>query len=249
MREKLETRDYLLGAFVASCNPTNVEILGMNGLDFVFLDMEHSQLGLETMVDMIRAAELNGMVPLVRVYTCETKLMRRILDVGAHGIMVPMVNNREEAKYIMDAVKYPPCGLRGMNGGRGPRWGEYNNYIYEANDALITMFQCETREGYENVEELAKTPGLDCIFIGTADLSMDLGHPWEVDHPEVAAAIDRILKVCQENNVLPGIVTTSSEDAARRVQQGFRIVTIMNDLGFFKGQSKKHIEAVRAICG
>lgn len=244
-RERLEKQDYMLGAFIASCNPTNVEILGMNGLDFVILDMEHSQLGLETMVDMIRTAEMNGMVPITRVYTMETKLMRRILDIGAHGIMVPMVSTTEDAHYTIDAVKYPPLGKRGMNGGRGPKWGDYENYIYEANNALVTIFQCETREGLENIEEIAKTPGLDCIFIGTADLSMELGYPWEVDHPKVRAAIDKILKVCQENNVLPGIVTTSAEDAVRRVKQGFRVVTCMNDLAFFKKQSNAEIQNIR----
>lgn len=123
LKEKLAEKPYVLGAFVASCNPTNVEILGMNGLDFVILDMEHSPLGLETMVDMIRAAEAYGMVAIPRVYTIETKLMRRVLDVGAHGLLVPMVNNMDDARYIMDAVKFPPLGARGMNAGRGPRWG------------------------------------------------------------------------------------------------------------------------------
>ena len=92
LKEKLARKPYVLGAFVASCSPTNVEILGMNGLDFVILDMEHSPLGLETMVDMIRAAEAYGMVAIPRVYTIETKLMRRVLDIGAHGLLVPMVN-------------------------------------------------------------------------------------------------------------------------------------------------------------
>ena len=92
LKEKFEKKDYLLGAFVASCAPQNVEILAMNGLDFAILDMEHSPLGLETMVDMIRAAECYDMIAFPRVYTIETKLMRRVLDIGAHGIMLPMVN-------------------------------------------------------------------------------------------------------------------------------------------------------------
>ena len=94
LKEKLARKPYVLGACVASCSPTNVEILGMNGLDFVILDMEHSPLGLETMVDMIRAAEAYGMVAIPRVYTIETKLMRRVLDIGAHGLLVPMVNTK-----------------------------------------------------------------------------------------------------------------------------------------------------------
>ena len=248
LKEKLAEKPYVLGAFVASCNPTNVEILGMNGLDFVILDMEHSPLGLETMVDMIRAAEAYGMVAIPRVYTIETKLMRRVLDVGAHGLLVPMVNNMDDARYIMDAVKFPPLGARGMNAGRGPRWGGYDHYIQEANDALFTMFQCETREGLSHVEEMAAMDGLDSIFIGTGDLSLDMGHPQDLKNPEVVAAVDRILRACQEHGKIPGIVTGSPEAAAERIRPGFRIVTIINDLGMFKAQSQRQIEQVHALC-
>lgn len=248
LKEKLARKPYVLGAFVASCSPTNVEILGMNGLDFVILDMEHSPLGLETMVDMIRAAEAYGMVAIPRVYTIETKLMRRVLDIGAHGLLVPMVNTMDDARYILDAVKFPPLGQRGMNAGRGPRWGAYDHYIQEANDALFTMFQCETREGLRNVEEMAKLEGLDSIFIGTGDLSLDMGHPQDLKNPEVAGAIDTILNACVKNGKIPGIVTGTPEAAAERIHQGFRIVTIMNDLGMFKKQSQLQIDKVHALC-
>lgn len=249
LKEKIDSKGYVIGAFVASCNPTNVEILAMNGMDFAILDMEHSPLGLETMVEMIRAGEAYGMVSIPRVYTMETKLMRRILDVGAHGIMVPMVGNEADAKYIIDAVKFPPLGLRGMNAGRGPRWGAYENYLSEANDALFTAFQCETVEGLENIDKLVQTPGLDCVFIGTGDLSLDMGHPNDVKHPEVVAAIDKIREACEAAGIIPGIVTSTPEDAAYRIRQGFKIVTIMNDLGMFKKQSQLQIEKVHELCG
>lgn len=249
LKEKIEEKGYVIGAFVASCNPTNVEILAMNGMDFAILDMEHSPLGLETMVDMIRAGENYGMVSIPRVYTMETKLMRRILDIGAHGVMVPMVGNERDVKYIMDAVKFPPLGLRGMNAGRGPRWGAYENYLNEANDALFTICQCETVEGLENIDRIVNTPGLDCVFVGTGDLSLDMGFPNDVEHPEVVRAVDRIRKSCETAGVIPGIVTSTPEDAANRIKQGFKIVTIMNDLGMFKKQSQIQIEKVHELCG
>ena len=234
LKEKLNEKEYLLGAFVASCAPQNVEILAMNGLDFAILDMEHSPLGLETMVDMIRAAECYNMIAFPRVYTIETKLMRRVLDVGAHGIMMPMVNTPEEARYIIDAVKFPPLGVRGMNSGRGPRWGAYPDYIKEANDALFTIFQIETKEAIENLDEIAAIEGSDVLFIGTGDLSLDMGHPGDLKNPEVMAAIDKVLEACAKYNKIPGIVTSSPEAAAERIRQGFKIVSIMNDLGIFR---------------
>lgn len=124
-------------------------------------------------------------VPIVRVYTPEGKLIRRILDIGAHGIMVPLVDSREETMEILDAVKYPPLGKRGMNYGRGPRWGEYENYVQQANEALSTFVQCETAEGVRSIKEITAVPGLTGVFIGSADLSMSLGHPQDLHHPEV----------------------------------------------------------------
>ena len=249
LKEKIDEKGDVIGAFVASCNPTNVEILAMNGMDFAILDMEHSPLGLETMVEMIRAGETYGMVSIPRVYTMETKLMRRVLDVGAHGVMVPMVSNEGDAKYIVDAVKFPPLGLRGMNAGRGPRWGAYENYLNEANEALFTICQCETVEGLENIDKIVRIPGLDCVFIGTGDLSLDMGYPNDVKHPEVVRAVDRIREACENAGVIPGIVTSTPEDAAYRIKQGFKIVTIMNDLGMFKKQSQLQIEKVHELCG
>ena len=249
LKEKLMHKDYLLGAFVASCSPQNVEILAMNGLDFAILDMEHSPLGLENMVDMIRAAECYDMIAFPRVYTMETKLMRRVLDIGAHGIMLPMVNTPEEAKYIIDAVKFPPLGVRGMNAGRGPRWGAYPDYIQEANDALFTIFQCETRQSVENIDAIAAQPGCDVIFIGTGDLSLDMGHPGDLKNPEIVSAIDKVLEACAKYNRLPGIVTSTPEDAAMRIKQGFKVVTIMNDLGIFRSTTLKQINNTKKLLG
>lgn len=247
LKERLAEKNYILGAFVASCAPQNVEILAMNGLDFAILDMEHSPLGLENMVDMIRAAETYGMIAFPRVYTIETKLMRRVLDIGAHGIMLPMVSTPQDARYIIDAVKFPPLGARGMNAGRGPRWGAYPNYIQQANDALFTIFQCETREGIENIDEIASTPGCDVIFIGTGDLSLDMGHPGDLKHPEVVAAIDKVLAACKKYDRIPGIVVSSPEAAAERIKQGFKMVTIMNDLGFFRSATLQHIQRTHQL--
>lgn len=247
LKEKLKEKKYLVGAFVASCSPQNVEILGMNGMDFVILDMEHSPLGLETMVEMIRAAECYNMIAFPRVYTIETKLMRRVLDVGAHGIMLPMVNTVEEARYIIDAVKFPPLGVRGMNSGRGPRWGAYQDYLKEANDALFTIFQIETRQAVENLEKIAAVDGSDVLFVGTGDLSLDMGHPGDLEHPEFVTAIDKVLEMCAKYHKIPGIVTSSPEAAAKWVEKGFRIVTIMNDLGIFRSVTLQKINETRAL--
>lgn len=248
IKQKIDDQGYVLGAFVASSSPTNVEILGLNHLDFVVIDMEHAQTGMETTVNMIRSAELYEMAPLVRVYNPDDgPMMSRMLDIGIHGLMVPLVETGEHAKYIVDNMKIPPLGIRGIGAGRGPRWGWYEKYNHgEVNENTYVVMQCETKKGVENIEEICKIPGLDCVFIGTADLSKDMGHYGDSENPEFQEAIDVVLESCKRNNIVPGIVTGSKEDAVKRIKQGFQFVTIMNDLGFFKNKSKELIDEVKA---
>ncbi|MCC8126260.1 MAG: 2-dehydro-3-deoxyglucarate aldolase [Clostridiales bacterium] len=256
VKEKIAQNGYALGAFVASSSSMNCEILGLNGLDFVMIDCEHAETNSESIVHMCRASELYGMAPLVRVYDPDDgPMMSRMLDVGVHGIMAPLVGTPAQAKNLVDFTKYAPLGKRGANGGRGPRWGAYTNYIEVANYNCLSIAQCESLEGVRNIEEIASTPGLDVIFIGTGDLSLEMGISFRADssanhsveEPEIAAAINEILRVGQKHQVIPGIVTASAEDAARRIRQGFQFVTCMNDLGFFRSRSAQHIQRVRTL--
>lgn len=247
IKERIDSNGYVLGAFVASGSPTNAEILGINGLDFILIDMEHAQTNMESMVDMIRASELYEMAPLVRVYDpFDGPMMARMLDVGVHGLMIPMVETPEHAKYIIDNMKIAPLGKRGIGAGRGPRWGWYTDYNNgECNDSTYVIMQCETRKSVENIDEICMTPGLDCIFIGTADLSQDMGCFGDAKNSEYVRAIEKVLKSCRKHNVVPGIVTGSAEETSMRLKQGFKLVTIMNDLGFFRSQSKNLIDNTR----
>ncbi|WP_186566005.1 HpcH/HpaI aldolase family protein [Lawsonibacter celer] len=254
VKEKIAANGYVLGAFVASSSATNCEILAINGLDFVLIDCEHAQTDAETLVHMCRASEMYGMAPLMRVYNPDDgPMMSRMLDVGLHGVMAPLINTPAQAQNLVNFTKYAPLGKRGANGGRGPRWGNYPDYVHTCNDNVLTIAQCESVQGVKNIEEIAAIPGIDCIFIGTGDLSLDMGIQFKadssashsVDSPEMVAAIDKVLKACQKNHVIPGIVTASAEDAARRVKQGFQFVTCMNDLGFFSSRSKQHLSTIR----
>lgn len=246
IKEKLNDKGYILGAFIASGSTTNIEILGLNGLDFALIDMEHAQTNMETLVEMIRASELYGMVPLARVYDPKDgPMMSRMLDVGIHGIMVPLVNNRKHADLIIKNTKLAPLGNRGIGVGRATLWGEYENYNKgEANDNTFIIMQCETKESVENIEEICQTPGLDSIFIGMADLTQDYGCYGNGENPEIKEAVKKVLNACEKYNIIPGIVTGTKEAAINRIKQGFKLVTVMNDLGFFKTQSKVLINSI-----
>lgn len=254
VKEKIAKQGYALGAFVASSSPMNCEILAMNGIDFMIIDCEHAQTDAEAAVNMFRACELYGAAPIVRVYNpYDGPMMSRYLDIGAHGVMTPLVSTVEQARNIVDNMKYAPLGKRGANGGRGPRWGAYDDYIHVANDNTLAIAQIESLEGLSNVEEIAAMPGIDGLFIGTGDLSLEMGLQFKADSAanhkveseEMVKNIDRILKAALDNGKIPGIVTASAEDAIRRINQGFQLVTCMNDLGFFRSRSKSHLESIR----
>lgn len=256
VREKIAEKGYALGAFVASGSDTNCEILGLCGLDFVMIDCEHAQTDMESIVRMARASEMYGMAPLVRVYDMNDGPMAgRLLDVGIHGCMAPLVGTPEQAENMVKYMKYPPLGKRGANAGRGPRWGAYEDYSNVCNDNVLTIVQCESLEGLENIEKIAAVPGIDCIFIGTGDLSLEMGMQFTADtssahkvaDTRMVDAIARILKACQDNNVIPGIVTLNAEDAAMRIKQGFQFVTCMNDLGLFKAAATNRIKSVHDL--
>ena len=256
VKEKIAANGYALGAFVASSSAMNCEILALNGLDFVMIDCEHAETNAESIVHMCRASEMYGMAPLVRVYDPDDgPMMSRMLDVGVHGVMAPLVGTPQQAANVVNYTKYAPLGKRGANGGRGPRWGAYGSYIQESNTCSLAIAQCESLEGLGNIEKIAATPGLDVIFVGTGDLSLEMGVRFKADSaashttdaPEIVEAVNRILRACQDNGVIPGIVTASAEDAARRIRQGFQFVTCMNDLGFFRSRTLGHIQTVREL--
>lgn len=181
--------------------------------------------------------------------------MSRMLDVGVNGIMAPLISTPAQAQNVVNFTKYAPLGKRGTNGGRGPRWGLYEDYIKASNESCLSIVQCESLEGLSNIEEIAATPGLDVFFIGTGDLSLEMGITFKADSAanhttediRIVEAVDKILAARKRHGVIPCIVTASAEDAARRIKQGFQFVTCMNDLGFFRSRTNQHIQMVREL--
>jgi 4-hydroxy-2-oxoheptanedioate aldolase len=169
LQEMLNDKEFVLGAFVSINAPSIVEVLAISGIDFVVIDMEHAPLSFESVENMIRAAEIYDITAIVRVTDFDKKAIARLLDIGSHGIQVPMVHTPQRAMEVIRAAKYPPIGDRGMSGGRGARWGSIKNYSEVSNRECITVCMCESKEAVDNIEEIVKTPMLDVLFVGAAD--------------------------------------------------------------------------------
>ena len=234
------------GAFITAPSAEVVEVMAIAGYDFVILDTEHTATGIETVVDMIRGAEAFGMPTVVRVPDDTPKNISRYLDVGAYGVQVPMVHTADQAENIVKAMKFMPRGLRGMSGGRGPRWGRIANYRDVADREYMTSVMCESKEGVENIKDIVRVDGVDAVFIGAFDLSQSLGVAGDTTHPLVEEAIQKVLNACVEANVIPGIVAPGVELARRRAAQGFKYITVLDDMAFFMDCVEDRLNRVKA---
>jgi 4-hydroxy-2-oxoheptanedioate aldolase len=201
LKEKLQKGQAVAGCMIQGCFPALVEICGLAGFDFVFLDAEHGPLSPKDCEELVRAAEARGIVPLLRVPNADGDTILRYMDTGLMGVILPGVSTKEEAQQAVRAVKYHPEGNRGLNAVRASDYGmraPLSEYVAEANRQTIVLAIIENVTAIANLEEILAVDGLDGVILGTADLSQSLGIPGQGKHPKVQAAyrefVDKGLK-------------------------------------------------------
>lgn len=216
---RLRAGDPLAAGWVSIGHPRVAEITALAGYDFVIVDVEHSPMTLETVDDIARAVERRGMPAVVRVPWNDPVELKRVLDIGVAGVMVPMVETVEEAERAVEAMRYPPDGIRGVAGSRATNYGlEFAEYVESAGDALVTILQVETVEGVQNAGAISAVDGVDSLFVGPSDLSTSLGVPGDWQDGAVLDAIDRVLR---DSEVPVGTIGVNDEDIVRWVERGF----------------------------
>ncbi|MBC8492948.1 MAG: siderophore biosynthesis protein SbnG [Chloroflexi bacterium] len=198
LREALQVGRSVFGTFVSMPEPGIVEAIGYAGYDFVIIDMEHSPIDFGHLPHLLAAADGVGLVPLVRVGTCEANSILRVLDSGAFGVVVAHVRSKDDALALVKACRYPPQGIRGVSGAsRAAGYGQANfvEHTQQSNQEVLTIALIEDLSGAEAIEEIAEVSGLDVIFPGPGDLSASLGLLGQPQHPTVQQWVDRIAKV------------------------------------------------------
>ncbi|MBI2939727.1 MAG: hypothetical protein HYY04_04750 [Chloroflexi bacterium] len=224
LKARLKAGQPVLGAFINFNSPTAVEVCGIAGLDFIIFDGEHGPLDPETCEHMIRAAEVAGITPIIRVAQNVQQVILRYLDIGAMGVQLPMTNTLADIQAAVQAVKYLPIGRRGLAGVRAADYGlrgSFASYVKQANEEMLLITHVETVEGVRNVKEMLSVPEVDVVFIGPTDLSNSLGYPGQFDHPVVAETIERVKNEIIASGKAAGTIARDGAAAKALIARGF----------------------------
>ena len=247
VKELLRAGKPAFGAVVQLPSAPAAEVLAQAGFDWLWIDMEHGPLNLETVHRMIQATRGTETVPIVRVPWNLHWLAKPVLDMGAMGVVMPSVTTRQEALDAVRALKYPPEGVRGFGPGFAAlRWGlSVPEYVRMANREIMAILLIEHIEAVGRIEEILSVPGIDLIMIGPYDLSGSMGMLGQVTRPEVEEAIEKILAAAQRAKISAGILALTPEDINRRLQQGFQFLMVGSDTGFLAGGAKNILGQIK----
>ncbi len=241
-----------LGAMIFEFNTTGMaRLTAATGAEFAIYDMEHTGWDIETIRMLMSTACTADLVPLVRVPTAQYHFIARVLDVGAMGFMVPMVETVEQAGLIAQSAKYPPAGRRGAAFGFAHddyQVGDIMGTMHSANQEGLVIAQIETAVGLENAEQIAAVEGIDVLWIGQFDLSNFLGIPGQFDHPRFQRALGRVLDACQRYGKAAGYMVTSVEEGCRLIDSGFRCIAYWGDMWIYQQGLRHGIRSMREKC-
>jgi 4-hydroxy-2-oxoheptanedioate aldolase len=227
-KERLRQGKSCLGVGVFFGSPHFVEMLGYAGFHWMYCDCEHGAMSHDMVDSMIRAAEVAGITPLVRPPRNESQTILRYLDMGAQGLLVPHIETKEDAELAVRNCKYYPEGERGLAGVRWSRYGTagpMKEAVQQENDRVLIMALIESAKGVENLPEIIKVPGIDCIQIGPSDLGQSLGYPGD-RNPEVDKWIDRIIDTCVTAKMPVGIGATTTAAAKKLLARGVSVINL-----------------------
>jgi len=246
VKRRLHQQLPTIGNWISFTSPGVVELMAAFGMDWLMIDTEHGPASWETVENLIRAMKGTDVTPLVRVGGNDPVLIKKALDRGAMGVLVPLVNDPEAARAAVAASKYPPDGIRGVAGTRANRYGaDLPQYFAEWNRNVLVACQIETIRALENLEAIAAVPGIDVLFVGPNDLSAGLNRFRQFDDPEFTRAVNRILEQSKRHGIAAGYMTSTAEEAVARIKQGFQFVAIGSDARLLAGATAATYEKVR----
>jgi 2-keto-3-deoxy-L-rhamnonate aldolase RhmA len=226
VKDMLKAGKAAVGTSASLASP--VEFLADAGFDFLLFDTQHSPVEIKELQHQIRAMKGKKAIPIVRVGDNNQDQICYALDIGAKGIIVPMVNTKEEAAHVVRCCKYPPDGIRSAAGMRG-EWGEFedfNEYMSAVNEEVLIIPMIETLKALKNLDEILSVPGIDILLVGPSDLSIALGIALDYQNPKYRETLDRIAEACKKAGVIPAMYfIPGGQDPSEFVERGFKFFT------------------------
>jgi 4-hydroxy-2-oxoheptanedioate aldolase len=234
-----------LGTFMALGSTLGAEQLAQVGFDWLVIDQEHGAIDATLTQSLLQAVSTTETVPLVRVPWNSGDWIKRALDAGAYGLVVPMVNTRADAEAAVRATRYPPMGDRSIGGSRTRLYGG-PDYVERANEEILLMVQIEHKTAVDNAREILSTPGIDGYFIGPGDLCASLGLPntWDPDFPEYWAALEKVQRAAKEARVPSGI-HASPHRVTAMIEKGYQFIAVGFDISFMTQAATTALQGAR----
>tara|TARA_B110000503_G_scaffold86109_1_gene131120 strand:+ start:7059 stop:7823 length:765 start_codon:yes stop_codon:yes gene_type:complete len=248
LKNKLKNNNLTIGSWIMMNDPMSVEVMALAGFEWLVIDIEHTSIDLFATENLIRTIQANNMKALVRVSKNEEVIIKKVLDMGADGIVVPMVCSKEDALQAVNYAKYPPHGKRGVGmyraSGYGTKFEEYKKWVDEE---LVIIAQIEHIDAVNNIDDILEVRGIDGIIIGPYDLSSSLGYPGDFERDEVKKAIQKVLKQSKEHNIPSGfhVVDTDPAKLQIKINQGCTFLAYGIDYFFLRDAAMNGMSKIK----
>jgi 2-keto-3-deoxy-L-rhamnonate aldolase RhmA len=247
MKKSLNRKHVCLGSWCQIGHPANAEILAKTGFSWMALDCEHGETGENDIGNFCRAVNQYNCTPMVRVKENDVLEIRRVLDLGAEGVIIPLVNSAADAEKAVAAAKYPPVGIRGFAFHRGNNWGvDFDEYAKNANERITVIVMIESKKAVENIDAILGVNGVDGVFIGPYDMSGSYGIAGQTGSPVIKEACLKVAAACKKHNKAAGqhIVLPTPENVSMVIEQGFTLLALGMDTVFLAYGAKQALEIV-----
>ncbi len=230
-KQRLAAGEKLFGCWLSLAEPVAAEIVSSAGFDWVLIDGEHAPNHIRSVRDQLLAVASSSAHPIVRIPVGDARLIKQALDLGVQTLLVPIVETAEQARHLVRACRYPPDGIRGVGAAaaRASCYGEITDYIATADEQICLLVQVENRAGIDALDDILTVNGVDGVFIGPADLSTDMGHVGDANHPEVRATILDAIGRIKQSGKAAGILSTNADVTALYLDAGAQFVAVALD--------------------
>jgi len=248
LKKKLKDKELTIGSWITIGHPAIPEILGLAYFDWLVIDIEHTTIDLSTVQILISTIQANNMAALVRVSKNDGVEIKRVLDAGADGIIVPMINSAEDAKHAVEFAKYPPEGKRGVGLSRAQQYGfGFESYKRWAEKHLVIIAQIEHIDGINNLNDIVKTKGIDGLIIGPYDLSGSLGIPGQYEEPIVKDALTRFREICKKSDISMGfhVIEPDSQQLQEKINEGYNFLAFSTDFLFLSSNVIRELKNLK----